>query len=256
VDGLYYADSLAQLMLTEFNSYLWWDLRNGSDFDGDMDASLYGWRTYGDFGIVNGLGDVLTNRYPTYYTSKLMQYFARPGDNTLSASSDYSLVSAYSARRTNGAVTVLVINKDPTNTYTGQMAVAGYVPGSNAVVRSYGMPQDNATKNGTGSMDLATNNISGAGTNFSYSFAPYSVTVFTLAPTAPGLVVVNPRPAANKFVMQLQGQANVRYVMLSSTNLKSWNPVSTNTLASATLNFTNTISAGTPTQFWRAVWQP
>ena len=31
VNGLYYADSLGQLMQTEFNAFVWWDLRNGTD---------------------------------------------------------------------------------------------------------------------------------------------------------------------------------------------------------------------------------
>ena len=36
VNGLYLADSLAQLMKTEFNSFVWWDLRNGTDTSGDF----------------------------------------------------------------------------------------------------------------------------------------------------------------------------------------------------------------------------
>ena len=55
VNGLYYADSLGQLMQTEFNAFVWWDLRNGTDTDGWFDGTLYGWRTYGDLGMVNGL---------------------------------------------------------------------------------------------------------------------------------------------------------------------------------------------------------
>jgi hypothetical protein len=50
VSGLYYADSLGPLMKTESNAFVWWDLRNGTDNKGSMDASFHGWRTYGDFG--------------------------------------------------------------------------------------------------------------------------------------------------------------------------------------------------------------
>src|SRR6185312_13260327 len=60
VNGLYYADSLAQLMKTEFNSLCWWDLRNGADYSGNMAPTLYGWRMYGDIGMINGLGNVLS----------------------------------------------------------------------------------------------------------------------------------------------------------------------------------------------------
>ena len=43
VNGLYIADSLAQLMKTEINAFIWWDLRNGQDSQGaggDFNASL------------------------------------------------------------------------------------------------------------------------------------------------------------------------------------------------------------------------
>ena len=125
VNGLYLADSLAQLMKTEFNSFVWWDLRNGTDTNGDFSASLYGWRTNGDLGVVGNLNTL----YPTFYTFKLMHDFFQPGDTVLTATSDYSLLSAYAVRRQDGSLTVLAINKDPSNTYTGQVAVAGFTPG-------------------------------------------------------------------------------------------------------------------------------
>src|SRR5262249_34256943 len=37
VNGLYYADSLGELMKTEFNAMVWWDLRNGTDTKGSFD---------------------------------------------------------------------------------------------------------------------------------------------------------------------------------------------------------------------------
>ena len=42
VNGLYLADSLAQLMKTEFDGFIWWDLRNGQDTNGDFSSTLYG----------------------------------------------------------------------------------------------------------------------------------------------------------------------------------------------------------------------
>ena len=85
-------------MRTEFNSFIWWDLRNGTDLTGSMDAWLYGWRTYGDLGMINGLN----TQHPTFYAAKLMQHFARPGDTVLGASSDYPLLSSYAVRRQRG----------------------------------------------------------------------------------------------------------------------------------------------------------
>lgn len=254
VNGLYLADSLAQLMKTEFNSLVWWDLRNGADTNGDFSASLYGWRTYGDLGVIGNLNTL----YPTFYTFKLMRDFVQPGDTVLTAASDYSLLPVYAVRRQDGSMTVLAINKDPSNTYTGQVAVAGFTPASNGTLYSYGIPQDNAAKtNGPLSLqDVATAGFSGAGTNFNYVFGPYSATVLALSPAPATLLAIPTAPDAGQFVFQLQGQPGTPYILQSSPDLMTWTPVSTNTLVGNTLSITNPISPGSPQLFWRAVWQP
>ena len=48
---------------------------------------------------------------------------------------------------------MLVINKDPLNTLTGLVAVAGFTPATNGQVFSYGIPQDTAAQTGAGSPD-------------------------------------------------------------------------------------------------------
>ncbi len=181
VNGLYMADSVADLMQTEFNSLVWWDLHNGQETNNNNASSLYGWRAYGDYGIESPMHD----HYPTYYVMKLMSNFARGGDKVIKATSDTALVSAYSVLRTNGTLSVLLINKSPTVTSTVTLAVNGYSPVSAATVYSYGIPQDMAAMNGTGSADVAMSTISGAGASFSQSIAPYSVTLLSLStPTA------------------------------------------------------------------------
>jgi alpha-N-arabinofuranosidase len=252
VDGLYLADSLAQLTKTEFNSFIWWDLRNSTDTSGDFSASLYGWRTNGDLGVIGNLNTL----YPTFYTFKLMQHFVQPGDTVLTAASDYSLLSVYATRRQDGALTVLAINKDPSNTYTGQVAVAGFVPAASGTIYSYGIPQDNAAEFGIGSPDIAQTNLSGAGTNFNYAFPPYSATVLSLSPAPATLLALPVPPAASQFVIQLQGQAGVPYVIQNSTNLVTWTSISTNTPLASTINVTNSVDPSLPMQFWRAIWQP
>jgi hypothetical protein len=253
VNGLYYADNLGRLSQTEFNAYVWWDLRNGTDTGGSFDSTLYGWRTYGDLGMINGLN----TRHPTFYAAKLMQYFAQPGDMILGATSDYLLLSAYAARRASGAVSLLVLNKDTTTNFNAQIALAGFIPGAAATLRSYGIPQDEAARtNGPAlSQDIATNSFAAAGSSFSYSFPPLSISLFTLSPAAPGLAVVAPAQPG-QLILQLQGQANVRYVLQSSTDLKTWTGFSTNTLTGSSLNLTNPSPTGRTVAFWRAVWQP
>ncbi len=251
VNGLYLADSLAQLEKTEFNGFFWWDLRNGSDTTGDFSSTLYGWRTVGDFGII---GDAST-RYPTFYGFKLMQFFARPGDTVLNATSDYSLLSSYAARKANGALALLVINKHSTSNLNAQITLTNFFPWSTATARSFGIAQDEATRTNSlipGAQDIATNSFATASTNFTATFPPYSLTLLTLAPAAP--LVQNIATSGGTAVFQLQGQAGVPYQIQTSTNLISWTSNATVTLSNTTWMVTNTLSAGA--KFWRAVWLP
>jgi alpha-N-arabinofuranosidase len=196
VNCLYEADTLAHLMQTEFNSYLWWDLRNGQGSNGELDPSLYGWRQYGDEGLINGPSAY----YPVYYAMTIMQYFAQPGDTILIASSDYLLLSAYAAVQTNGTLKVLVVNKDPVANFNGQINFNGYSPASNAVIHTYGESQDNATMNDLNStlQDIATTGITTASNLFNYSFPPYSLTVLTFTPsgqTVPNVITLSAQMA-------------------------------------------------------------
>jgi hypothetical protein len=253
VAGLFMADSLAQLMQTELNGLFWWNFQNGGfSFGGNTNASLYGWRLYGDYGVAEA-----TTNFPPYYASKLIRNFAQTGDTVIAAASDYILLSTYAARRQNGSLTILTINKDPSNTATGQVSLTGFIPASSGTVYSYGIPQDNAAQTGIGSPDVAQSALSGVSVNFSYPFPPYSATVLSLYPAPATLkATLNPANAA-QIVLQLQGQSGVPYVLQSSTNLTAWSSVSTNALAGApTLNITNQVISSLSQQFWRAVWQP
>ena len=272
VGGLFWADSIGQILQTEFNSRLWWDLRNGQNGILDSDNALYGWRTgwftnvtlltntlqfYSDGGIVAGLGTEATNRYPTFYCGKLMKYFARGGDAVIIATNDYQLLSAYAVRRVNGSLTLLVVNKSSYASLNAAIALAGYVPFSNVTVYSYGIPQDDASRTGIGSPDIAQTNFPVAGANFSYTFPPYSATVLALAPAAASLVpLASPPQQSGQFVFQVQGQPSVPYIIQSSTNLTSpnWMAISTNVSDTGVLYLTNASSS--TAQFYRAVWNP
>ncbi|MGD0744861.1 MAG: hypothetical protein ABSA45_06870 [Verrucomicrobiota bacterium] len=255
VNALYYADSIGQIMQTEINSRVWWQWHDGgpSYNNGDLSTSLYGWRIYGAFGMndyLNGLQ--MTNRYPPYFAAKMVSRFIRGGDKVVKAVSDNPLVSAYSALRTNGSLTLMAINKSSNTTCTANIMLANYLPGGTATVYSYGMTQDNAAQAGNNSTcDIATNSYS-ASTNFSYALAPYSITVFAFA-SAPSLSVL-PSADAGQLVVQLAGQSGVPYVLQTSTNLSDWTSIATNTLTGNVLNITNPITSGE--QFWRAAWLP
>jgi len=253
VNALYMADSTSQLMKTEFRSYIWWDLHNGTSTDGDMDPTIYGWRTNGDYGVLNGSNVP----YPTFYAEKLLQYFARPGDSVLNGTSDNLLLSAYAVHRTNGVLTMLVINKDMGASLNGQIGLTNFAPSSSVMIQSYGIPQDQAAEAGESAslQDIATNYLS-ASSNFTYAFPPLSLTLFTFAPGSSQLAVVQVQPT--QVQLQLQGQPGTPYVIQTTTNLSSptWTPVSTNTLAGTTATISIPVSSGTQQQYYRAVWLP
>jgi alpha-L-arabinofuranosidase len=184
VNGLYYCDALGQIMQTEINSRVWWDLRDGGPpaTNGDMSATLYGWREYGGFGVVWDENEPpLTNCFPQYFTSELLSHFIRGGDKVVSASCNDPLISAYSAMRTNGDLTLMAINKT-LSTNTVNIVITNFVPATTATNYSYGMANDNEAEAANNNCDISTNVISGVSTNFSYTIAPYSVNVINFAP--------------------------------------------------------------------------
>ena len=227
-------------------------MHGGGETDGDFDPTIYGWRLEGGYGVLSGSN----TPYPTFYAKKLLQYFARPGDSVLNGTSDSLLLAAYAVRRTNGALTVLVINKAMTTNLNAQIAITNFVPWTMATIQSYGIPQDQAVENDApvSLQDIATTNFPTAGTNFSYSFLPLSLTLFTFAPGPSALSVLGVQPGQVELL--LQGQPGTPYVIQSSPDLTTWTHVSTHTLVESTLNITILVSASSPHQFYRAVWQP
>jgi hypothetical protein len=252
INALYLADSTGQLMKTEFRSYIWWDLHNGYETDGDLDPSIYGWRPNGDYGILNGSNVP----YPTFYAEKLLQSFARPGDSVLNGASDSMLLSAYAVHRTNGALTMLVINKDMVTNLDAQVTLTNFVPWKTATVQSFGIPQDQAAESNAAPalQDIATTNFTTATASFSYTFPPLSLTLFTFEPGPSALSVSSIQPGQLKLF--LQGQSGTPYVIQSSPDLTAWSPVSTNLLIGTVTNITIPVSVGSPRAFYRAVWQP
>jgi hypothetical protein len=186
VNALYLADSVSQLMKTEFNSFVWWDLRNGRDASGCFDPSIYGWRTCGDLGLLGR-----SSRYPTFYTEKLLHCFITGQSTILNAHSDSLLLSAYAARNPDGSLALLVINKDLSTRFSAKISLANFIPSPRAVVRFYGIAQDEAVRTNNpapGAQDISTNGAA-VGTSFTNTFPAGSITLFTFTPmqAAPGL---------------------------------------------------------------------
>lgn len=204
VNGLFLADSVANIMQTEINAFMWWDTRNGTDFNNNNSTSLYGWRNYGDYGILSSqaAGGPATSYepFPTYYALKLLSRFARQGDTVVSATSNNSLLSVFAVKTTGGNLNLLVINKNPptspATSVTASFTLSGYTPPVAANVHTYGIPQDEAARTGSGSTDIASTTMAISGTTFSATFASYSLTVISLDPTATPPAPSTPTPPA------------------------------------------------------------
>lgn len=204
VNGLLYADSFGQILQTEFVTWMWWDLRNGQESANNNSSLLYGWRGYGDYGLV---APATSEPYPTYYASKLMSLFTAGGDEVVQATSNYNLLAAYAVRRADGALALLLINKSKTDALAAGISLAGFAPPPAATVHMYGKPQDEAARTGIAATDIATTIINNAGANFTFSAPPLSMSVIVMGGDA---CAVNVSPASQGFAVSGgSGQINV-----------------------------------------------
>jgi alpha-N-arabinofuranosidase len=258
VNGLFLADSICAAMNTEFNSVVWWDTRNGQETGNNNSSSLYGWRQYGDYGIVDSVDPAgPADAYPTYYVEKLLQHLARGGDKLVNSVSDYPLLSVCAAERTNGSLTMLVVNKSASNALSANITISGATPGSSGTLYSYGIPQDNAAKTGVGSADVASSPISGLSSNFTYSFPAYSANVVAFGaigsspptPTATSTPTATPTPTPTASATTTATSTSTRTATPTATSTRTATPTATVTAtvtATATASATATITA-TPT---------
>ena len=221
VNGLFLADSVAQAMQTEFNALFWHALHNNQTFTNNNDPALYGWRLYGDYGIVDTADPpAATDHYPTFYTFKLLQHFARGGDRVVKTASSYHDLAAYSARRADGSLSLLFINKSSDTSFPTNIALTGYTPRSSATVFSYGIPQDEAARMGIGSPDIVQATLAVGGPNFTYTFQPYSATVIALAPATIAPVIEYYNASQDHYFMTW-APAEIA-ILDAGTTIKGW----------------------------------
>ena len=150
-----------------------------------MDPSLYGWRHYGDEGLISGA----SGYQPGLLRHEDDAILCAAGFRHSQGRQRLLLLSAYAALQTNGTLNVLVINKDPVASFNGQLNFTGFSPAGTAISHTYGEFQDNATSSNLSAtlQDIAATNISSASNLFSYSFPPYSLTVLTFRTDEPSL---------------------------------------------------------------------
>jgi hypothetical protein len=108
------------------------------------------------------------------------------GGQVVSATSNYSDLDVYAVKESSDDLELLVVNVNPAASLTQQFDLTGFKPAGPAEIWQYGVNQDNAqSHSATGASALAdTNtNLSFSGSNFSYTFPAYSMTVLDLKPS-------------------------------------------------------------------------
>ena len=175
VNALYIADSFGTILQTEANSYMFWDLFNGQQTNPADGPWLYGWRPYGDEGMIS---TDLKQTYPSYYAEQMLNRFASAGDTVVSSSSSYGLLSVYATQRSNGTLRVMVVNKNAVASIPANLTIAGFTPLGKATAYFYGIPQDTAASKGD-SQTVETTTVSGVAATTALVFPAYSITVLT-----------------------------------------------------------------------------
>ena len=181
VNALYLQQDYLGWLQSGVSSVDWWQIHNGIVTTGDNGSSLYGTATYGDYGVLadgscagaNGAQPcepAADTPFPAYYGMQLLSKFVHPGDTLVSATSSQSLVKSYAVKAADGSVRVMLVNDDPSNSYTVGLSYAGFTPASGAPTVATLAPPGTSIS------------TSASGTAASQTIAPYSAAVITLQP--------------------------------------------------------------------------
>jgi hypothetical protein len=191
VNGLYVAESIGSLLESGYEGADVWDWNNNEQTGDNNSSLLYGWREFGDYGLVGNQyatdppaeGDYV--EFPSYFGMQLASKIDLAGGTVVSATSSYGDLDVYAVKQANGHLDLLVVNTNPAASLTDQFSVTGFQPSASAQVWQYGEAQDTAqSQSATGASALAgsTATLSVSGSSFSYSFPAYSMTLLDLAP--------------------------------------------------------------------------
>lgn len=172
VNALYLAENYMTWLANGVTSVDWWDVHNSEVTGTNDSSSLYGTTTYGDYGLLS-VGNTdeppAETPFPDYYGLQIVSKVVGGFDQIVAASSNQSLVQAFAVRQWDGSVAVLLVNTDPSTTYT--VSITGFHVHGVATVYSYG---ENSTS-------VSTTYERGS-TASTQTIAPYSLTAVVFHP--------------------------------------------------------------------------
>lgn len=178
VNALFLADNYTTWLENGVANVDWWDLHNSAVGGTNNSSSLYGSAQYGEYGVLSngtctsatsGICEPAANTpLPAYYGLQMLKYLGTRGDRMVSSSSNQSLVTVHAVKQTDGQLAVLLINKDPANSYTVSLNLKGYEARTRATLYTYGENSSSIT--------------STRGSSSEVTVAPYSLTTVVLSP--------------------------------------------------------------------------
>ncbi|MFI5065890.1 MAG: cellulose binding domain-containing protein [Streptosporangiales bacterium] len=175
-DALFGADTYMTALENGVFTVDWWDTHNGPT---SISTAPDGATDFNDWGILSSgtcIGSTceppINTPFPAYYSLAMLSKLGLPGDTMVRAATDQQLVAAHAVRNANGDLSVMLVNKDPANSYQVNLHYAGFTPAAAApTVYSYG---DEAS-----AITSATQ-----GTAASQVLPPYSIETIVLQPQA------------------------------------------------------------------------
>ena len=174
--ALYGADTYMTSLENGVFTVDYWDLRNGATA---ISTAPDGATDYGDEGVLSSGGCVgstcepaMSTPFPSYYAISMLSKLGLPGDTMVNAGTDQQLVAVHAVRNANGDLSVMLINKDPANSYQVSLHYPGFTPVSAApTVYAYGDEASSITS-------------APQGTSASQALPPYSIETIVLQPQA------------------------------------------------------------------------
>ena len=169
MQALWAADTYLTAAESGVTNVDWWDVRNGP---AATSTDVTGTTDYGDGGIISsgsGAEPPAGTPFAPYYGIQMVSHVAGPGDTMVRATSSDAKLTVHAAKRANGNLDVLLINKDPNNSFQANLSYTGYSPVTAVTVDSF-------TNRGTAIV------TSTQGTASSQTVPPYSLVTVHLRP--------------------------------------------------------------------------
>lgn len=146
-NALFLTDLFARCVEQDIEGFAWYDLHHHASNQFNNSRTLYGWRNFGDVGILSSglpaeFAPPLNTPYPTYYAFKLIKELAQPGDKLVEASSSSPLIGAYAFKSTIGKVRLLLLNKSAQSTASVPINLSNYNWDGSIKSWRYGMYED------------------------------------------------------------------------------------------------------------------